>query len=171
MATKAIIENNIVTTVCTGDITKSYHPDLQSLFVDVPDGTGQGDVLNPSDGTWKKAGNPRTITPDIAPFSTQEQEVPQAIFKSTLTREERKTWKAKIGSDDTVDAMQGLWDEDPMAAIWLANVPENAEFKDALTNLKAAGILSDATIAKLTTLLKLDRDPKGESNGPENPYQ
>ena len=67
--------------------------------------------------------------------------------------------------------MQGLWDEDPMAAIWLANTPENAEFKDALTNLKAAGILSDATIAKLTTFLKLDRDPKGESNGPENPYQ
>ena len=56
-----------------------------------------------------------------------------------------------------------------MTAIWLANVPENTQFKDALTNLKAAGILSDATIAKLTTLLKLDRDPKGESNGPENP--
>ena len=169
MATKAIIENNIVTNVCTLDITKCYHPDLQALFVDVPDGTAQGDVRNPSDNTFKHAGNPKTISPDIAPFSTQEQEVPQAVFKSTLTRAERKAWKAKIGSDDTVDAMQGLWDETPLASIWLANVAENTEYKDALTNLKAAGVLGDATIAKLTTLLKLDRDPKGESNGPENP--
>ena len=169
MATKAIIENNIVTNVCTLDITKCYHPDLQALFVDVPDGTAQGDVRNPSDNTFKHAGNPKTISPDIAPFSPQEQEVPQAVFKSTLTRAERKAWKAKIGSDDTVDAMQGLWDETPLASIWLANVAENTEYKDALTNLKAAGVLGDATIAKLTTLLKLDRDPKGESNGPENP--
>ena len=171
MATKAIIEDNIVTTVCIGDITKSYHPDLQALFVDVPDDTNQGDVRNPSDNTFKHAGNPKTISPDIAPFSTQEQEVPQAVFKSTLTRAERKAWKAKIGSDDTVDAMQGLWDETPLASIWLANVAENAEYKDALTNLKAAGVIGDATIAKLTTLFKLDRDPKGESNGEANPYE
>ena len=169
MAKKAIIEDNIVTTVCIGDITKSYHPDLQALFVDVPDDTNQGDVRNPSDNTFKHAGNPKTISPDIAPFSPQEQEVPQAVFKSTLTRAERKAWKAKIGSDDTVDAMQSLWDDNPMESIWLANVAENAEYKDALTNLKAAGILGDATIAKLTTLLKLDKDPKGESNGAENP--
>jgi len=139
--------------------TEQFHPDYAKLFVSIPNTARQGYVKN---GTKWEA--PIHVdegdTNEEADSQSQKhkQQVTKGLFFLELTRAERVAYKAavKAGDKDVVNDLETCWEES--GDIWLFNHASNPH-KDVLTDLKALGILTDATIAKLTTIHKLDKAP------------
>ena len=167
MANYAIIDNNVVTDICLNAEPKDrYHPDLAKLFVEVPDNVTNG---------WKKKGDGTFEAPVDVPIhnppgdsykvNPNDQKILKAEFLLTMTKDERKAWKAKIGSDTLIDAIEEEWSLG--VEVWFGTKNADNTYKDALADLKTKGVIGDATIAKLTKKYYLDNenlnDPVPES--------
>ena len=145
------------------DPTKQFHPDYAKLFVSIPNTARQGYVKNgtkwEAPTVWDE-GDTNEEANAMAMRHTQQ--VTKSLFFLELTRAERLAYKAavKAGDKDVVNDLETCWEES--GDIWLFNHASNPH-KDVLTDLKALGILTDATIAKLTTIHQLDKVPPGVS--------
>ncbi len=158
MANYAIISNDVVTDIClNADPKDRYHPDLAKLFVEVPDNVRNG---------WKKKGDDTFEAPTDVPIDNppgenykvmpSDQKILKAEFILHMTKDERKAWKAKVGSDTLVDAIEEEWSIG--VGVWFGTKNADNPYKNAMADLKTKGIIGDATIAKLTKKYYLDNE-------------
>ena len=158
MANYAIIDNNVVTDIClNADPKDRYHPDLAKLFVEVPDNVRGG---------WKKTGDNTFEAPVPQPIDyppgdgykvmPNDQKILKAEFMVAMTKDERKAWKAKVGSDTLIDSIEEEWSLG--VEVWFGTKNADNPYKGAMADLKTKGVIGDATIAKLTTKYYLDNE-------------
>lgn len=143
----------------SADPTKQFHPDYAKLFVSIPSTARAGYVKNGTKWeapTFVDSGDTNEEANALA--MKHIQQVTKGVFFLELTRAERVAYKAavKAGDKDVVNDLETCWEES--GDVWLLNHASNPH-KDVLADLKALGILTDATIAKLTTNHKLDKIP------------
>ena len=97
---------------------------------------------------------------DIAALLAKSQQTSRkALFMMHLTAADRTKYRAAVkdGSNDLVNDLELTWGSG--GSVWLLNHAANTEYKNVLTDLKTAGILSDESIAKITTAFFLDKTP------------
>ena len=152
------IDGKETITNISSDPTKQFHADLAKLFVSVSASAREGWVKNGS--KWEAPADKPDPVPDTSAM-VHTQCVTKALFFLELTRAERKAYKAALtaGTSDTVNDLEDLFQNS--GDVWLLDHAQNEQGKDLLTNLKAEGILTDATITKLTTIHQLDKVPPG----------
>lgn len=158
MANYAIIANDIVTDVCNVDPKTRYHPDLAKEFVSVPDTVKHG-WIKTGENTFK-APTPNTPNPNRAPgigkVGIDDQKINKTEVMVVLTRAERQAWKAKIGSDTLIDAIEEEWESNN--EVWFSTKNATNTYKTALADLKTKGVISDAGITKLKNKYFLDNE-------------
>ncbi len=159
MTQKALIETDLegnqrISTICA-DPAKNYHASIAALFVSVPNSAKVGFIKDGS--TWKAEAEPSLAFDSGVAKSTQTARKP--LFMINITAADRTKYRAAVkdGSNDLVNDLELTWDAG--GTVWLLNHAANTEYKNVLTDLKAASILSDASIAKLTTAFSLDKTP------------
>lgn len=158
MANYAIISNDVVTDVCDVDPKTRYHPDLAKAFVSVPSNVKHG-WIKTGTNTFK-APTPTTPnpnpTPGVGKVSVSDQKICKTEVMLVLTRAERQAWKAKIGSDTLIDAIEEEWESNKET--WFSTVNATNPYKTALADLKTKGVISDAGITKLKNKYFLDNE-------------
>ena len=145
-------------TQVSSDPTKQFHEDLAKIFVSVSASAKSGWVKNGS--KWEAPADIPDPTPDTNSM-VHTQCVTKSLFFLEMTRAERTAYKAavKAGTSDTVNDLEDIFQNS--GDVWLLDHAQNEQGKDVLANLKAEGILTDATITKLTTIHQLDKVPPG----------
>ncbi len=140
----------------SADPTKQFHADLAEHFVSISASARPGWIKNGSKWEAPAAADPAPDTDSML----HAQCVTKGLFFLEITRAERAAYKAalKAGTNDTVNDLEDVWQDS--GDVWLLDHVKN-EHKDVLANLKADGILTDATITNLTTIHKLDKVPPG----------
>jgi len=159
MTQKALIEtdsegNQRISVICA-DPAKNYHASIAGLFVSVPNSAKVGFIKDGS--TWKAEAEP-SIAFDNG-IAKSQQMARKPLFMMNLITADRAKYRAAVkdGSNDLVNDLELTWDSG--GTVWLLDNAANTEYKNVLTDLKTAGILSDASIAKLTTAFYLDKTP------------
>ena len=159
MTQKAFIETDSegkqrITIICANP-SKNYHADIAALFVNVPNSAEVGFIKDGS--TWKaEAASSIAIDNGIA---KSQQTSRKPLFMTHVTAADRAKYRAAVkdGSNDLVNDLELTWGSG--GTVWLLDNAANTEYKNVLTDLKTAGILSDASIAKITTAFSLDKTP------------
>ena len=117
--------------VCDVDPKTRYHPDLAKVFVSVPSNVKNG-WIKTGTNTFK-APTPTTPNPNPAPgvgkVSVNDQKICKTEVMLVLTRAERQAWKAKIGSDTLIDAIEEEWESNKET--WFSTVNATNPYKTA----------------------------------------
>ena len=133
---KAIIQNDRVVEVCDDPVGK-YHPDVLAEFVDVPDGTKQGQK---SDGAGGFEDDPHNFRPELEATDPEPQLVSYMQFIRTLTSAERVATKSS--TDETVvDLLETLKE--------FGYPSKSEELLALLAKLEELGILTSARETEL----------------------
>ena len=133
---KAIIQNDRVVEVCDDPVGK-FHPDVLAEFVDVPDGTKQGQK---SDGAGGFEDDPHNFHPELEETEPEAQIVSYMLFIRGLTSAERVATKGSTDVD-VVDGLEQLRDFGFLA--------KSAELLGLLAKLEELGILTSARKTEL----------------------
>jgi hypothetical protein len=125
---------------CCEDIAQCFHPDIAKEFREAPEGAEPGDTVE--DGKLKKAPAPAELPAPAAPV--EKRLVSKAEFMSALTRGERIALTDLSGEDAELRDFLAMLEA--LGHLDLDNQDDIA----LLERLKTAGVLSEASVQKIT---------------------
>ncbi len=171
MANYALIETRAdgkqeVVQTCSSDPKKRFHADIAKLFVSVAASVKKGQIKSgtkwiddPDVKEYVSRGPEGSLIPEDKELSKDWQSASKRAFFVIISRDSRiKYRKAVADADvDIVNSLEDLWTTTEGGEVWLKDSAKNTEWKNAIADLKTAGILSDADITALTKEFFLDR--------------
>lgn len=173
MANYALIETRAdgkqeVVQTCSSDPKKRFHADIAKLFVSVAASVKKGQIKSgtkwiddPDEAAkaYVSRGPEGSLVPTDKELGKDWQCVSKANFFRVISRDARTKYRKALadGDVDVVNDLDTYWTTSAGGEVWLRDSSKNTEWKNAVADLKTAGIISDADITALNKEFFLDR--------------